>query len=341
MFLKIASFLVMAIVVMVGGAYAWYYYGFAKPIHKEFSITINPGSSVAQIASELKKAGVISSEWAFKAYAKTSGLAAKLQAGEYKLPSGIDGPALVKMLTQGKVTKDEKVVLVREGQTNKEIENYVHDNNLIIDGSFYRQATVLTSQLPLEWKTKYPFLAEAPTKVDLEGYLFPDTYRLFKDDNGEVLVTKMLDNFKSKVTEQMMTDIKAQKKTLYQILIMASLLEKEVRGETDMKVVSGLFWNRLRDSERLESCATLAYLLGVNKPIYTIEDTQIDSPYNTYRNDGLPPTPIGNPGIAAINAAIYPTPSDYKFFLSRPDTGETVFAKTYQEHLDNKNKYLK
>jgi UPF0755 protein len=247
----------------------------------------------------------------------------------------------MKLLTQGKLSKDEKVVLVREGETNKEIENYLRENELIIDGSFYKQATVLTKDLPQDWKPKYAFLADAPTKVDLEGYLFPDTYRLFKEDNGEVLVRKMLDNFQSKVTEQMMADIKKQGKSLYQILIMASLLEKEVRSEVDMKLVSGLFWNRLRDGQRLESCATLAYILGVNKPVYSLADTQIDSPYNTYRNDGLPPTPIGNPGILAIQAAIYPTPSDYKFFLSRPDTGETVFAKTYQEHLDNKDKYLK
>lgn len=341
MFLRITSFLLIAVLMLVGGVYAWYYYGFAKPSAKETQITISQGASVAEIAGQLKQAGVIGSEWAFKLYAKSSGLAAKLQAGEYKLPSGIDGPALMKLLTQGKLSKDEKVVLVREGETNKEIENYLRENELIIDGSFYKQATVLTKDLPQDWKPKYAFLADAPTKVDLEGYLFPDTYRLFKEDNGEVLVRKMLDNFQSKVTEQMMADIKKQGKSLYQILIMASLLEKEVRSEVDMKLVSGLFWNRLRDGQRLESCATLAYILGVNKPVYSLADTQIDSPYNTYRNDGLPPTPIGNPGILAIQAAIYPTPSDYKFFLSRPDTGETVFAKTYQEHLDNKDKYLK
>lgn len=341
MFLKITSFLVMALVVVGIGVYAWYYYGFARPLGSATQITIDQGSSVTEIASKLKQAGVIGSELAFKLYAKSSGLAAKLQAGEYNLPSGINGPALMKLLTQGKTNKDEKVILIREGQTNKEIENYLHDNNLIIDGSFYKQASVLVSALSTEQKAKYDFLAEAPTKVDLEGYLFPDTYRLFKDDGGEVLIAKMLDNFQAKVTSQMRADIKAQNKTLYQILIMASLLEKEVRGTEDMKLVSGLFWNRLRDSERLESCATLAYILGVNKPIYSFADTQIDSPYNTYRNDGLPPTPIGNPGIEAIKAAIYPTASDYKFFLSRPDTGETVFAKSYQEHLDNKDKYLK
>lgn len=329
------------VIILASGAYAWYYFGFAKTLPSDFKITIEQGTSVDQIASQLKEQGVIGSELAFKAYAKLSGLASKLQAGDYKLPEGLDGPSLMKLLTQGKASGQEKVVLIKEGMTNKEIEKYLSDNKLISDGSFVARASILMKDLPEELKVKYSFLDMAPTKVDFEGYLFPDTYRLNKDDGGSELVTKMLDNFQSKVTPLMMADIKAQGKSLYEILIMASLLEKEVRGVADMKVVSGLFWNRIRDGQRLESCATLAYLLGENKPIYSIADTQIDSPYNTYRNDGLPPTPIGNPGLQAISAAIYPTASTYKYFLSRPDTGETVFATTYQEHLVNKNKYLK
>lgn len=108
-----------------------------------------------------------------------------------------------------------------------------------------------------------------------------------------------------------------------------------------MKIVSGIFWDRIANGQRLESCATLAYILGESKPQYTLADTQINSPYNTYRNDGLPPTPINNPGLKAIRAALYPTKTDYNYFLSRPDTGETVFSKIYQEHLANKAKYLK
>jgi UPF0755 protein len=122
---------------------------------------------------------------------------------------------------------------------------------------------------------------------------------------------------------------------------MASIIQKEVTSEADMKTVSGIFWNRIKSGQGLESCATLAYILGVNKPIYSLEDTQIDSPFNTYRNQGLPPAPISNPGAQAIIAAVYPDETDYVFFLSRPDTGETVFSRTYEEHLANKDKYLR
>jgi UPF0755 protein len=122
---------------------------------------------------------------------------------------------------------------------------------------------------------------------------------------------------------------------------MASVIEKEVRSANDMKIVSGIFWNRIKNGQALESCATLAYILGVNKSQYSYEDTRINSPYNTYINRGLPAGPIANPGLKAIEAAIYPEDTAYNYFLTASETGETIFSKTYQEHLNNKNKYIK
>jgi len=108
-----------------------------------------------------------------------------------------------------------------------------------------------------------------------------------------------------------------------------------------MKIVSGIFWDRIKNGQPLESCATLAYILGQNKPQYSIEDTKTDSPYNTYLILGLPPSPISNPGLQAIKAAIYPEYTKYNYFLNRQDTGETIFSVDYDEHLRNKAKYLK
>jgi UPF0755 protein len=107
-----------------------------------------------------------------------------------------------------------------------------------------------------------------------------------------------------------------------------------------MEIVSGLFWDRIKNRQALESCATLAYILGENKAQYSLEDTQINSPYNTYRNRGLPPGPITNPGLNAIKAAIYPIYTDYNYFLSDPKTGDTIWSKTFEEHKQNKWKYL-
>jgi UPF0755 protein len=331
---------VLPALLLIGGG-IWLYYAILKPMASGVKLDIAAGSTMAQIATKLKEQGAIKSELAFKLYAKYSGLAGKVQAGNYQLPAGLTLPELLKKLTEGKTLIAEKQILIKEGMTNKAIEEYLKANNLITDGSFLGLATTLTANLPAELKAKYTFLSEVPTKVDLEGFLFPDTYRLFQKDNGAVLVDKMLANFDSKVTPEMRAEIKRQGKNLYQIMVMASIIEKEVRSTEDMKIVSGIFWDRLKAGQRLQSCATLAYILGVNKPQYSLEDTQIDSPFNTYRIDGLPPTPIGNPGIRAIEAAIYPDTRGYRFFLSDPATGKTIWAKTFDEHIKNKALYLK
>ena len=170
--------------------------------------------------------------------------------------------------------------------------------------------------------------------------MFPDTYRIYIDADLDDIIRKMLGNFDGKLTAKMREDISKQGKTIYEIVTMASLIEKEVRTEKDMKIVSGIFWNRIKNGQALQSCASLAYILGVNKAQYTTEDTKIISPYNTYQNPGLPPGPISNPGIQAIKAAIYPTDTDYNYFLTNPANGETIFSKTFNEHIKNKNKYL-
>jgi len=121
---------------------------------------------------------------------------------------------------------------------------------------------------------------------------------------------------------------------------MASLIEKEVATDEDRKIVSGIFWKRLKNHYPLQSCATVAYALGVDKWRYSVNDTQIESPYNTYKYIGLPAGPISNPGLSAIKAAIYPQESDYNYFLSKPD-GETVFSRTLREHNLAIQKYLK
>jgi UPF0755 protein len=192
-----------------------------------------------------------------------------------------------------------------------------------------------------DYSKDFSFLKDKPKNKNLEGYLFPDTYRFFTDVSGEEVILKMLSNFDNKLAPKMREDISSQGKTIFEIITMASVIEKEVRSEKDMKIVSGIFWDRIKNGQALESCATLAYILGVNKPQYSYEDTRIKSPYNTYINRGLPAGPIANPGIKAIEAAIYPEYTGYNYFLTASETGETIFSRTYEEHLINKNKYIK
>jgi len=122
---------------------------------------------------------------------------------------------------------------------------------------------------------------------------------------------------------------------------MASLLEKEVNTKEDREIVSGIFWRRIKEGRPLQSCATIAYILGIDKWRYSFEDTRIKSPYNTYLHKGLPPGPISNPGVESIRSAIFPRKSDYNYFLTDPETGNTIFAETIEEHNQNKIKYFR
>jgi len=230
--------------------------------------------------------------------------------------------------------REEKTIKLIEGWNLKDIQAY-----LLKQG--FADAKNLTSLKVKDYRDNYLFMADAPDKASLEAYIFPDTYRIYASSTLNDIIEKTLANFEKKFTAEFLMEAKRQNKSVYQILTMASVLEKEVRSASDMKIVSGIFWNRIKIGQALQSCATLAYILGENKPQYSFAETRTDSPYNTYINKGLPPGPICSPSLKAITAALYPTANDYNYFLSDPATGKTIFSKTYEEHLRNKNKYLK
>jgi UPF0755 protein len=173
----------------------------------------------------------------------------------------------------------------------------------------------------------------------MEGYLFPDTYFIEKDDTAEIMLEKFLNNFSRHISSEDLEQIEKTGRNIFEIVTMASIIEREVQTDEDRRIVSGIFWKRIADGHPLQSCATLAYFLGIDKPQFSYEDTQIESPYNTYLNVGLPPGPIANPGEASIKAAIYPQENDYYYFLSDMSSGEIIYSKTLEEHNANKIKY--
>lgn len=233
--------------------------------------------------------------------------------------------------------KPDVQVRIIEGRNLKQIEASWRENKEL--GLIFSKS--LANETAGDWSSRFSFLKSVPAKSSLEGYLFPDTYRIYASSTAEEMIAKMLSNFEDKVTPDILSDIKAQGRSLSEVITLASLIEKEVRSSSDMEIVSGIFKNRIESGQPLQSCATLAYILGENKPQYSEADTKVESPYNTYRHKGLPPAPIANPGLRAIKAALHPTDTKYNYFLTRPDTGETVFSRTYDEHLANKAKYLK
>lgn len=346
---------IIKLLVVAFFAYAvWFYFSYEAAVNKPLDakgqakvFTVKKGQAVSAVGIALKEQKLVSSDLFFKLYAYQSKQEKSFKAGSYEISPAMTVKEIVKKISLGQVIGEEIDRQIIEGWTRRDLAKKISEWGMGQEADFYKlvgepmKECSLKSPTSKDYSTQFDFLADKPACRGLEGYLFPDTYRLYKNASADDLVLKMLQNFDRKLTSEMRAEIKRQGKTIYEIVTMASVIQKEVTSEADMKVVSGIFWNRLKSGQGLESCATLAYILGVNKDIYSLDDTQIDSPYNTYRNNGLPVGPISNPGFQAINAAIYPDKTDYYYFLSRPDTGETVFSKTFEEHIRNKNKYLK
>ncbi len=342
--MKKTIFLIFITIILVIVSYSFYFqFKIENPAGTEnepVAFTVKNGQSSLDIAESLRDQGLVSSKYFFTAYVKKANLGASLKAGEYILSPTMSIKVIADILAKGETLERERAIKFIEGWRIDDMNDYLKKEAVTFDDGFKNLAEQKLKDTKLSLGN-YTFFKDVPESVDLEGFLFPDTYRIFKDAKTEDVIYKMLDNFDAKLTPQMRDDIKKQNKNIFEIITMASIIEKEVRSVEDMKLVSGIFWNRIKRGQPLESCATLAYILGVNKKQYSLEDTQIDSPYNCYRNPGLPPGPISNPGLNAISAAIYPAKTDYLYFLTSSIDGKTIFSRTYDEHLRNKAKYLK
>lgn len=210
--------------------------------------------------------------------------------------------------------------------------------------------------------SSHPYI-DIPNGQSLEGYLFPDTYRFAKTSSQEVILKKILDNFSTRVATlgvesgidryqipgyENLTLGGKKGLSFHQVMTLASIIEKESGSAggpagaiSEQKIISGIFYNRLLIDQALESDATVNYVSGKDNPSATNADLQINSPYNTYRYAGLPPGPICNPSLSSIEAALHPEPSSYYYFLHKQPSGEVVYSKTFEEHVKNKNLYLK
>ncbi len=298
---------------------------------KEFVII--PGESVGEITLNLIEQEIIHSEFTFKFYVWLKGWQSSIQAGSYILtPMSIADVA--KTLAGGKVDNEISLKFI-EGWAMKDMAEYLVEEEIIDDPDIF-----LNTAKAENFTDEFKFLEEVSTRP-LEGFLFPDTYRVFKDSSVVDIISKQLENFDQKVSSAMRTEIRAQGKNVYEVLIMASIIEAEVQTDEDRKLVSGVLWKRLDVGMPLQVDSSLKYIIGKqNRNALTFEELEIDSEYNTYKYRDLPPTPINNPGDSAIRAAIYPKSSDYWFYLSDKE-GNTHFAEDKAGHDSNVNKYLR
>ncbi|MBU3668525.1 MAG: endolytic transglycosylase MltG [Candidatus Taylorbacteria bacterium] len=294
------------------------YFFFASPpteFTNEIRVDVERGQSVLSIARELESKGIV----------RNAKIAANLMVymeAEKKIKAGIyifKRPESVFVVAKRLVTGDFGYIPVRV---------------TVPEGTNFMQlARILNA--------KYPNMATSTLEAKLrplEGYLFPDTYFFPPMATDEDIIKKMQDTFKHRI-KPLEAQITASGRSLEEILILASILEEEVPTTVDRKLVADLLLRRMEKGMPLQVDATLGYLTGKGSAELSLRDLRIDNEYNTYTRKGLPPTPISNPGLDTIKAAISPTPNDYLFYLSDKD-GITHFAKTYAEHLKYKRKYI-
>ena len=299
---------------------------FAQPDAKAVTLTIEipSGSSASRVATLLEEKGIIASSLGYELYAHVDSSTNSPRAGSYKLQNGMNYHAIARELAAGPA-RDEVSIQIIEGWS------MVEESKAVADAGGKWASPVVG-----DWVQDYPFLSSLSNKATLEGYLFPDTYRVWKDQLPGSLVKKQLDNFvvHEPTLEQ---EAKKQGRTMQQVMTLASIVEKEVADPAQRKIVAGIFMRRLKEGMPLQSDATVNYVTHAGHARATAEDLKTDSPYNTYKYPGLPPGPICNPGAEAIEAALHPAETPYRYFLT-DDKGKMYYAKTFDEHQANARK---
>lgn len=333
---------ILIAIILVGIALTWVKFDYDLATNTAFDETntetkpffIKSGDAGKTIAKNLKEEGLINNETYFYWYLRLNDYIPNILAGRFVLSPSMTYEQIAQTIVDAK--QAQFVITVQEGLRIKDIDAKLAEMDLINKGEF-TQATQNYNN-----KTDYPFLSTAlisQPQNPLEGYLYPDTYFLDPINfSNEDLIEKMLDNFASK-TKELRQQASDEGKNFHDIVNMASILEREVHTNKDLPIVAGLLWKRLNTAGwTLGADATLLYLKDDNK--ITSADLMADSPYNTRKNGGLPPSPICNPSVKSISAALNPQSSDYWFYLTTLDTGEVIYARTNEEHNNNRARHL-
>ncbi|MFA7567338.1 MAG: endolytic transglycosylase MltG [Alkalispirochaeta sp.] len=293
---------------------------------------IEPGNGLRLISRRMAADGLIRSAWVLEGYARWKGYSGALQAGRYLLSPLMSPVEMLGTIVSGDAVFDELTVTIPEGWSANDIEVYFEGRGLFTKDRFQKAVVMQEAYRDIL------VLAPLEDNTILDGYLFPDTYRIFSDSTPESVVRRMLLNFERRVGPWV-SEIEGQGRTLHDVLTLASIVQHESADDAETPDVAGVFWNRLQIGMRLESDATVNYVLGTSKRQPTFADTAVQDPYNTYENAGLPPGPIGNPGLPAILATITPAEHDFLFFLHKPSR-EIVMTRTFEDHLAAKARYL-
>jgi len=316
--------LALVLVLAVAGLGGFYVWATGAPDGSgEVHLTIVSGSTTAEVAALLREEGVIRSPFMFRLLARFNGVGGAIEAGAYTLPSDRPLGEVFDLLEAGPEPIPTVGVTFPEGWELRQVAARAAAV-LGIDRRAFMELTT-SGQLTLP-----PFLRKGASTV--EGFLFPKTYEFFENPSEQEVARTLLDQFEIDTARLPWKNAADLGVSEYEIVVIASLIEREAKVPEDRGKIARVIYNRLTAGMRLEIDATIQYAIGERRRI-TNADKEVDSPYNTYLHDGLPPTPIANPGLPSIRAALKPTPGAWLYYLTVDDSGRHQFFETYEEFL--------
>ncbi len=360
-FIKIGAIVLLTGLTLVGarGAYNYAKESAAKPTGQPISVTIAKNESVASIGKDLQAKGLISNVNIFRVYVFANQKAKYFDEGTYTLQKGMSLAQVVDRISGTEVVPatvaavDERTVLIPESMRMEQIPGVLREAGLGIAAADFLTAAKTGA-------FNYDFLKDRPPGAPLEGYLFPDTYKFAADTDATTVIKAMLDNYQVRLKTALNTQAAATRgkppvgaANMYQVLIIASIIEREAGSDIDRADIAAVYYNRLKSQPPLplQADPTVQYAVGNEtrwwKRDLTQQDLDTPNKYNTYPNTenkggGLPPTPICNPSLKSLEAALNPSNNEFLFFVAKNDgSGTHAFAKTNQEQENNKRKYLK
>ncbi|MDF2676321.1 MAG: uncharacterized protein K0Q97_614 [Bacillota bacterium] len=337
---KIFSFIL--IILLIFGVVAYFYVNnYIDNSLKEVDINNNAtvlieipvGSSTNDIADILFQNNLIKDTLVFKFYAKKTNNDSKLKAGSFKLSKNMNVEEILDTLINKGVSGNTLNITIVEGLTLQETAKSISEQTTLN----YEKLLSLMENIEI-YKTEYKFLMDNPEIKTLQGYLMPDTYNVYKNASEEQIIKMLLSQFDGYYVAEFKPLLEKSGLSLDGIINLASIVEKEAVLDEERDEIAAAFLNRLKINMKLQSCATVNYAHGEWKESLTLEDIAIDSPYNTYIIEGLPPTAINSPGRACINAVLNPADVDYLFFVAKGD-GSHYFSNNYEDHLEAIEKY--
>lgn len=316
---------------VVGASFVWDAF-FRAPGKNdtETVLTVVSGEGFSDISRSLKESNLIPSRLGFRFYVKLVKAENNLQPGEFTLSTGMNYASILAALTIA--APDEVTITFPEGLTSEQMTERI--DTAFGEGWGENWLRTLNDS---QWQETFLFLLNK----HVDGYLFPDTYRVSRSGFPDDLTYKLLTNFSEKLTPELRVEISRQGKTIHEVITLASILEKEVRSDEDRALVADLFWRRLGIGMALQADSTVHFVVGSDgSTVYTSEtDRSVDSPYNTYKYPGLPPGPICNPSLSSIKAVIYPETNNAWYFLT-DNEGVVHYASTNDGQNENKALYL-